>query len=141
MTDNRPPRRHADTHYDSMSSTKHEGSGAWRSGGRPKVTSNEKLSPASLRLTQPQIEKLNRLGGAAWVRARIDSAERAGKGSDDRAMGRIHSDDPEIALRLKTVRLTPAQKVKLARMGGAAWLRRRIERARGSDAESKDPLA
>lgn len=50
-------------------------------------------------------------------------------GGADRGQGRKPL-DPDDATVVVTVRLTLAQKAKLATLGGAAWVRERIEKAR-----------
>lgn len=42
--------------------------------GRPRL-GEEAMKPRSVRMTDAQAEKLDRLGGGAWVRDRIDKAE------------------------------------------------------------------
>jgi len=48
--------------------------GAGRGQGRKPLAAGEDTITVSLRLTASQRDKLARLGGAAWVRARIDQA-------------------------------------------------------------------
>lgn len=53
--------------------------------GRPALAADEQTVPITVRLTRPQREKLDRLGGEAggaqWIRDRIDKAkDPAGKG-------------------------------------------------------------
>ena len=48
--------------------------GAGRGQGRKPVKQGEETVTLSLRVTVAQREKLARLGGAKWVRARIDKA-------------------------------------------------------------------
>jgi hypothetical protein len=43
--------------------------------GRPPVTDAERLRIGTIRLTQAQWDKLARLGGVEWLRARIDKAK------------------------------------------------------------------
>lgn len=43
--------------------------------GRPPVSKTEPTEQCTVRLTPSQREKLVKLGGAAWVRAQIDSAD------------------------------------------------------------------
>lgn len=45
--------------------------------GRPPIKVGEETVTVSLRLTHAQRAKLEALGGAAWVRARIDKARKA----------------------------------------------------------------
>lgn len=49
--------------------------GAGRGQGRKPLQAGEVTVPATLRMTPSQRAKLRRLGGAAWVRARIDEAQ------------------------------------------------------------------
>lgn len=49
--------------------------GPGRGQGRPPVKAGEETVTISLRLTKAQREKLERLGGAKWVRDRIDRAK------------------------------------------------------------------
>lgn len=49
--------------------------GPGRGQGRPPVKAGEETVTVCLRVTQGQREKLSRLGGAAWVRDRIDRAK------------------------------------------------------------------
>mgnify|MGYP003472420779 CR=1 FL=1 len=48
--------------------------GPGRGQGRPPVKAGEETVTVSLRMTQAQRDKLARLGGAEWVRQRIDKA-------------------------------------------------------------------
>ena len=49
--------------------------GPGRGQGRPPVKAGEETLTVSLRMTPAQREKLDRLGGAKWVRDRIDRAK------------------------------------------------------------------
>lgn len=49
--------------------------GPGRGQGRPPVKAGEETLTVSLRMTPAQREKLERLGGAKWVRDRIDRAK------------------------------------------------------------------
>ena len=49
--------------------------GPGRGQGRPPVKVGEETLTVSLRMTTAQREKLERLGGAKWVRDRIDRAK------------------------------------------------------------------
>ena len=49
--------------------------GPGRGQGRPPVKAGEETITISLRMTPAQREKLERLGGAKWVRDRIDRAK------------------------------------------------------------------
>jgi hypothetical protein len=51
--------------------------GAGRGQGRKPLAEGEQTVTASIKMTATQKDKLNRLGGAAWVRARIDRARDA----------------------------------------------------------------
>ena len=56
-----------------MSETKRGGAG--RGQGRKPVQPGEDTVTVSLRMTEAQRDKLTRLGGAEWVRQRIDRAK------------------------------------------------------------------
>lgn len=43
--------------------------------GRPSISEGQDTVPVTIRLTEPQREKLGKLGGAQWVRDRIDRAK------------------------------------------------------------------
>lgn len=64
-----------------MATSKRGGPG--RGQGRPPVKAGEETVTVSLRMTPAQREKLARLGGASWVRDRIDRA----KEPNDKAEG------------------------------------------------------
>jgi hypothetical protein len=64
-----------------VDSTKRGGPG--RGQGRPPVKAGEETVTVSLRMTPAQREKLERLGGAKWVRERIERA----KEPNDKAQG------------------------------------------------------
>lgn len=49
--------------------------GPGRGQGRKPVKAGEETVTVSLRMTEAQRDKLTRLGGAAWVRQRIDKAK------------------------------------------------------------------
>ncbi|MEB0059254.1 hypothetical protein [Variovorax sp. LG9.2] len=49
--------------------------GAGRGQGRKPKLLSEAMTPISIKMTEPQKEKLKRLGGAPWVRDRIDKAK------------------------------------------------------------------
>ena len=49
--------------------------GPGRGQGRPPVKAGEETVTVSLRVTPAQREKLSRIGGAGWVRERIDRAK------------------------------------------------------------------
>lgn len=57
-----------------MSEQKQRG-GPGRGQGRKPVKQGEQTVTVSLRLTPEQRQKLTRLGGAKWVRQRIDKAQ------------------------------------------------------------------
>lgn len=46
-----------------------------RGRGRPALDPEDATVPVTIRMTTPQREKLGRLGGAKWVRDRIDKAK------------------------------------------------------------------
>lgn len=49
--------------------------------GRPAIQVGEDTVPVTIRMTAPQREKLQRLGGAPWVRVKIDRAREPGEKS------------------------------------------------------------
>jgi hypothetical protein len=57
-----------------MESTKSKRGGAGRGQGR-KPLHEVAMKPVSIKMTDAQKEKLDKLGGAAWIRARIDRAK------------------------------------------------------------------
>lgn len=48
--------------------------GAGRGQGRKPLLDGEAMQPVSIKMSEQQREKLQRLGGAPWVRTRIDKA-------------------------------------------------------------------
>lgn len=46
-----------------------------RGPGRPRLKDGLDTIPVTVRMTPPQKEKLERLGGSGWVRDRIDKAK------------------------------------------------------------------
>lgn len=40
--------------------------------GRKPLNGNENMQQRSFRATRPQLEKLDRLGGSAWIRRKLD---------------------------------------------------------------------
>lgn len=52
--------------------------GSGRGQGRPPIKHGEKTVMKSMRMTEAQREKLARLGGAEWVRGKIDRAKEPG---------------------------------------------------------------
>lgn len=65
----------ADTVANTAEMTEKKRGGAGRGQGRPPVKAGEETLTVSLRMTPAQREKLERLGGAKWVRDRIDRAK------------------------------------------------------------------
>ena len=49
--------------------------GARPGGGRKPLVLGEQLTPVSIKMSQAQRQKLARLGGAPWVREKIDKAK------------------------------------------------------------------
>lgn len=47
--------------------------------GRPSLAEGEATVPVTIRMTEPQKEKLQRLGGPSWIRDRIDKAKEPDK--------------------------------------------------------------
>ena len=58
-----------------MATTSNQRGGAGRNQGRKPISTSEPSVTLSLRLTPSQREKLDHLGGAAWVRSMIDKAK------------------------------------------------------------------
>ena len=101
--------------------------GAGRGQGRKPKPPDEVLLTVSVRLSQAQRDKVDALGGLPWIRAKVDKA----KDSDvwvDR-LPQIHQ--TAVDMFVTPIRLTIGQKEKMARLGGSAWLRDRIDLARG----------
>jgi hypothetical protein len=57
-----------------METPKSNRGGAGRGQGRKPLQEGVETVPVNIRMTTPQRDKLNRLGGAKWVRSRIDKA-------------------------------------------------------------------
>ena len=49
--------------------------GARAGSGRKRLAAGVATVPVMIKMTEPQKEKLQQLGGAPWVRARIDKAK------------------------------------------------------------------
>lgn len=47
---------------------------AQKTRGRPAIQAGQDTVPITIRMTAPQRDKLQRLGGAQWVRSKIDKA-------------------------------------------------------------------
>lgn len=58
-----------------MSSEQPKHGGAGRGQGRKPLQEGQETVPVTIKMTPGQKEKLRRLGGPAWVRARIDKAK------------------------------------------------------------------
>ena len=86
--------------------------------GNTRVVQCELQRNRSIRLTPFEVEALRELGGAAWVRARIDSAK---KSHIEYGM-----ETPSVNM---TIRTTDAQWEKVRAMGGYTWIRSMIHRA------------
>jgi hypothetical protein len=86
--------------------------------GNTRVEQNALQRNRSIRLTPFEFEKLKKLGGAAWVRKRIDSAK---KSQIDHTL-----DAPSVNM---TIRTTDAQWEKVRALGGYTWIRSMIHRA------------
>jgi len=54
--------------------------GAGRGQGRKPLSPDAPTIPVSIKMTTDQRDKLGRLGGSPWVRARIDKAREPGSG-------------------------------------------------------------
>lgn len=61
-----------------MTDTKKTHGGAGRGQGRKPLAVGEETVPVTIRMTKPQKDKLERLGGPKWVRERIDKAKEPG---------------------------------------------------------------
>ena len=133
-----PTPEEADAKVSASDVPKYVGKGGWRDGGRPKAAPGEERKPVSLRLTQSQLDKLDALGGLTWMLAKIESASAVPEAPNRRGDGRQHSDGPAEMLLVRTFRMTRAQKETLISLGGAAWLRERIDRARSVRIESPE---
>ena len=46
-----------------------------KKGGRPRLVAGMETVPVMIKMTEPQRDKLKRLGGPQWVRDRIDKAK------------------------------------------------------------------
>ncbi|RYF61684.1 MAG: hypothetical protein EOO27_00995 [Comamonadaceae bacterium] len=58
-----------------MKDTKSKTGGPRPGSGRKPLAEGQKTVPVMVKMTEPQREKLQRLGGAPWVRERIDKAK------------------------------------------------------------------
>lgn len=67
-----------------MSSTSNKHGGPGRGQGRKPVKAGKETVTVSLRVTVAQREKLARLGGAEWVRGKIDRAKEPNARSEAR---------------------------------------------------------
>lgn len=105
------------------------GRGGWRGGGRPKAAPDELLVAVSMRFTVNQREKLTALGGVAWIREKIDRTKPEKAPAAPEPVRR-HGAEPDEVYHVMPMRLTAGQREKLAELGGAAWLRERINLAR-----------
>ena len=111
-----------------MTETKLTGrGGAGRGQGRKPKPPDEVLHTVSVRLSQVQRDKVDALGGLAWLREKIDKA----KDSDVMELRPPQVHQTAVDMFVTPIRLTVGQKEKMARLGGSAWLRDRIDLARG----------
>lgn len=94
--------------------------------GNTRVVKSALQRNRSIRLTPFEVEALRDLGGAAWVRARIDLAK---KSHIENGM-----ETPSVNV---TIRTTEAQWEKVRAMGGYTWIRSMIHRALKSKVEQK----
>lgn len=111
-----------------MEETKLTGRGGpGRGQGRKPSAAEDVLHVVSVRFTQAQREKLARLGGLPWLRAKIDSTkpEKAPAAEPE-----SREREPEAQRLVTPIRLTAGQRAKLGELGGGAWLRARIDKAR-----------
>jgi hypothetical protein len=58
-----------------MAAAKATHGGTGRGQGRKPMVEGTRLKPVSIKMSEPQHEKLRALGGAEWVRSRIDRAK------------------------------------------------------------------
>lgn len=58
-----------------MEQSKKVGGARAGAGKKPKVAGAPATSPVTIKMSEAQKEKLQRLGGAPWVRERIDKAK------------------------------------------------------------------
>lgn len=86
--------------------------------GNTRVEQSAMQRNRSIRLTPFEAEALNALGGAAWVRQRIDLAKKS-----------YIVDNLEAPTVNRTIRTTDAQWDKVREMGGYTWIRSLIHRA------------
>lgn len=105
------------------------GRGGWRGGGRPKAAPDEVLVVVSMRFTEGQREKIARLGGPAWIRAKIDKTKPEKAPAAPEPVRR-HGAAPDEVFKVVPIRMNVGQREKLSELGGAAWLRDRIDLAR-----------
>lgn len=108
---------------------KYAGRGGWRNGGRPKLAEEDFLHKVSIRFSTGQREKLAALGGADWIRWKLDKT-RLDKAPAAPAPVRTRGAEPDDVLVVGSIRLNTAHHEKLAELGGSAWLRKRIDLAR-----------
>jgi hypothetical protein len=91
---------------------------AYTERGNTRVDQSEMQRNRSIRLTPFEAEALTTLGGAAWVRQRIDLAKK-----------RYIVDNLDAPTVNRTIRTTDAQWDKVREMGGYTWIRSLIHRA------------
>ena len=103
--------------------------GPGRGQGRKPGPAEAVLIPVSLRLTRRQREKLEALGGPAWIRTKLDKTKPE-KAPGVPIEGRRYEAEPDDVLQVMPMRMTAAQRDKLAELGGGAWLRKRVDLAR-----------
>ena len=102
--------------------------GPGRGKGRKPAPAEKLLHVLSVRLTHAQREKLQRLGGRPWVRAKIDKAKAGLLEPSPQTRQRAPADGAELLV--TPLRLNVVQRAKWDELGGASWLRERIDRAR-----------
>lgn len=107
--------------------------GAGRGQGRKPKAPEEVLHVVSVRLSQAQRDKVDALGGLPWIREKVDKT----KDSDVMELRPPQVHQTAIAMFVTPIRLTLAQKEKMARLGGPGWLRDRIDLARGPKKSEK----
>lgn len=103
--------------------------GPGRGQGRKPGPAEKMLVPVSLRFSANQREKLTALGGPEWIRTKLDKTKPE-KAPAARAEGRRYEPAPGDELHVMPMRMTAAQRKKLAALGGGAWLRKRVDLAR-----------
>jgi hypothetical protein len=103
--------------------------GPGRGQGRKPGPVDQVLITVSLRFSKRQREKLAALGGPAWARAKLDKTKPE-KAPAAPVEGRRYEAGDDDVLHVVPMRMTRAQRDKLAALGGGAWMRKRVDLAR-----------